>query len=214
MVKGKVMSLLVELGMDRKLHSSGSLMAHLYNTHELLRAWGHPEYLCLAGLFHNVYGTKSDTPRSVPTEKRSRIRTVIGERPESLAYIFCVADERPFFKGLEGASTKVRNRLDGSELTIPSETRRDLAEIEAANWIEQLPRYSLSQDSLDELRLALESARETVSSVAYESLHRALLEKSREQPLTEWKPRCLPAKRSGVLTGVITNLRRFRLSRV
>jgi hypothetical protein len=213
MVKGKALSLLVELGLDRKPHSSDSFMTHLCNTYELLRAWGRPEYLCLAGLFHGIYGTESYVPRSFPLKRRKHLRSLIGEKSEFLVYLFCIGDERPFFRPVQGQSTRIRNRLDGTELTIPSETWRDLAEIEAANWLEQLPRYTLHQDSLEKLQSALESARETVSPIAYENLRQALIEKGREQPSYERKIAHSLAKRSRLLKGVVTGIRRFRLSR-
>jgi hypothetical protein len=213
MVKGKALSLLVELGLDQKPHSSDTFMAHLCNTYELLCTWGRPEYLCLAGLFHGIYGTESYVPRSFPLKRRRHIRSLIGEKSEFLVYLFCVG-ERPFFRAAQGQFTKIRNRIDLTELTIPYDTWRDLAEIEAANWLEQLPRYSMHRDSLEELQSALESARDTVSPIAYKSLHRALVEKGQEQlPLHRTVAHSL-VKRSRVLRTVVTGVRRFHLYRV
>jgi hypothetical protein len=212
MVQGKVMSLLVELGLDRKAHSSDSFMAHLLNTYELLRKWKRPEYLCLAGLLHGIYGTESYMPRSFPLSRRKHLRSLIGEKSEFLVYIFGVGEGRPFFRNVNGQPARIRNRLDGTELTIPYETWKDLTEVEAANWIEQLPRYIMHPDTLEELRSALETSRDTVSPIAYETLHGLLVEKSGEQPALPRRIAHSLAKRSWLMKGVISGVRRFRPS--
>ena len=38
-------------------HSAGDLLSHFRGTYDLLRRWGSPEAVCLAGLLHGVYGT-------------------------------------------------------------------------------------------------------------------------------------------------------------
>ncbi len=100
-------------------HSSRNLYLHLCGTHDLLESWGNPEPVCLAGLFHSIYGTKSFRHKSWPLDDRKTIRELIGEEAERLAYVFCTADRGLFYSAADGFLT------------------RDLREIEAANLIEQ-----------------------------------------------------------------------------
>src|SRR4051812_20950107 len=48
---------LLALGADHFPHVAGSLAPHLSRTAALLQQWGNRPALCLAGLYHAVYGT-------------------------------------------------------------------------------------------------------------------------------------------------------------
>eukprot|EP01050_Picozoa_sp_SAG11_P016502 SAG11_NODE_2258_length_3613_cov_1.480364_1_plen_271_part_00 len=82
-----------KVGADLSLQE-GSFLDHLTGVESILRAWGCPEDVCLAGLFHSIYGTESFQAFSLPCddEHRSRVRTLIGARAEFLAYINCVME--------------------------------------------------------------------------------------------------------------------------
>ena len=86
------------LGADDVGHSGRTLFAHLKGTYELLRSWGVAEEVCVAGLFHSVYGTRVFRHRCLEPTARNRglVAYMIGERAERLVYLFCVAD-RPHF---------------------------------------------------------------------------------------------------------------------
>jgi (p)ppGpp synthase/HD superfamily hydrolase len=93
-------------------HSGRDFFEHLKGTHDLLCDWGNPEYLCLAGLFHSIYGTQFFKHKTLSLDQRSELAALIGDKAEHLAYLFCTKDRRTF-------------------------TDPDLLEIEAANLIEQ-----------------------------------------------------------------------------
>jgi SM-20-related protein len=124
---------------DQVQHSGRDFFTHLEGTYELLRAWSNPEPVCLAGLFHSIYGTWQFRHRAVPLERREVIRNLIGLEAEFLAYAFCVT-ERP--------KELIANIQSSSEIAItdhhakmPLKLSRHqldrLLEIEAANLIEQ-----------------------------------------------------------------------------
>ena len=85
---------LTQLGAARVSHKNGTLLQHLEGTWSLLRDWGNPEAICLAGLYHSVYGTGGFEQQSVPLEERPRIAGLIGTEAERLVYLFG-ACERP-----------------------------------------------------------------------------------------------------------------------
>jgi hypothetical protein len=93
-------------------HSGRAFFDHLKGTHDLLRDWGNPEYVCVAGLFHSIYGTQYFKHRCLPLNRRNELASLIGADAERLVYEFCTQD---------------RNCL----------TDPQLLEIEAANLIEQ-----------------------------------------------------------------------------
>ncbi len=47
-------------------------------------------------MFHSIYGTQLFQGFTLPVERRSEIRALIGDRAEYLAYVNCVMD-RPSF---------------------------------------------------------------------------------------------------------------------
>jgi len=85
---------------------------HLKGVYDLLRDWGNPDIVCLAGLYHNVYGTRYYQQQVLSKRNRDVLRKLIGAEAEELAFRFC---------------------------TETRESQRDpqLLEIEAANLIEQ-----------------------------------------------------------------------------
>jgi hypothetical protein len=98
----------------------GSFFDHLVGNEQCLREWqlidGEDKFddaVCLAGLFHSVYGTQGYQAAQFPVEKRAELVALIGERAENLAYWTC-AMERPTWremvlenKGLRRGETPV-----------------------------------------------------------------------------------------------------------
>lgn len=87
-------------GADQMNHTGRTLYDHLVATHDALTVRGEPDHVCLAGLFHSVYGTNAFKQVLVPLSEREAVRKVIGEQAESLAFQFCTLD-RPhcFLRG-------------------------------------------------------------------------------------------------------------------
>lgn len=110
------------LTLDRP-HSKSYLYNHLKGTHDILVRLGQPEYVCLAGLFHSVYGT-CFFDGNLNTD-RDRIRDIIGIEAEELVFRFCDIEDRTNF-------------LVHTDET--SDIIRDLLVIEYANLLEQEPR--------------------------------------------------------------------------
>jgi hypothetical protein len=79
-------------GAARVKHSGRSLFDHLCGTHAMLVEQGHPPHICLAGLFHSVYGTNSFRQVLIPISERAVVRDIIGESAESLVFQFCTID--------------------------------------------------------------------------------------------------------------------------
>jgi hypothetical protein len=116
-------------------HSGRSLLEHLVGTHNLLQHWGNPQDLCLAGLFHSVYGTDRFTHSMVQsdTDNRQQVRELIGTRAEQLAFLFCsFRREELFTLGADKVLTAGAATLVGA-----SDDHHALQEIEVANFLEQ-----------------------------------------------------------------------------
>ena len=136
--KTHLTSLLIELNTDLLSHSQGTLIDHLQKTYELLKQWNNPNYVCLAGLFHSIYGTQIYKKQTLGLDKRDIIRNAIGVQAEYLAFLFCIMDRGYFYNNLN--SQKLRCLEDGSYILISEEIKRNLCEILVANELEQQKR--------------------------------------------------------------------------
>lgn len=131
------LALLSAAGAHRRRHSGRTLFAHLVGTYAMLARAGYAPHVCLAGLFHSIYGTNAFRHQSLPLVDRGRVRLAIGLLAERLAYLFCTID-RPgcIREALSSGRLELRAR-DGSVTSVDRRTIDDLAAIEVANLLEQ-----------------------------------------------------------------------------
>jgi len=108
---------LISLDADKTRHSGRTLFEHLKGVHDLLRDWDNPTDVCLAGLFHSIYGTNTFKHQSL--HDRGALVNMIGVKAELLVHHFATGD-RPLFESVEDKAM-----------------RKQLMEIEAANLLEQ-----------------------------------------------------------------------------
>ena len=81
----------------RAPHAHGRvLLDHLIGTRRIAQAWGAPQAVADAALFHSVYGTDVYAYRSVSLARRDEVRRLIGDRAERLARAFSQIDRRMF----------------------------------------------------------------------------------------------------------------------
>ena len=137
----EILGRLQAFGINALTHSGSSLKSHLTGTHAILEKWRQAPYICLAGLCHSVYGTESYSPQTVPLEMRSSLVDIIGEKAESLAYLFGAHEKESLWKNLKRSKNfKIKDRFAGKEVSISREDLSDLVTLTLANWLEQRPR--------------------------------------------------------------------------
>jgi len=130
-------------------HTGRSFFAHLKGTHDLLRDWGNPEPICVAGLFHSIYGTRHFRHKAFPIENRDALADLIGNEAEFLAYVFCVA-ERPkvFLANADRSQISIHDHYTNDLIHLSRSDLNNLLEIEAANLMEQGGNVSKSLQQL------------------------------------------------------------------
>ncbi len=136
------MVLLEQLDAHVTSHSRRTLLDHLQGTHDLLVEWGNEPNICVAGLFHSIYGTYAFNKQSVELSMRDEIRDVIGAGAERLVHLFCVTDRRRFYEHLGEPRFCLRDIVHDRDLELDRDTLAALIEIEAANMLEQIPHRS------------------------------------------------------------------------
>lgn len=120
-------------------HFGRPLKQHLIGTHDLLDEWENSEDVCLAGLFHSVYGTNTFLQAALTTESRDDVRSLIGERAEALVYVFGMSDRKSLLLDNRSAPYCWIDHRSGRQTEICNEMLSNLVEMEVANFIEQLP---------------------------------------------------------------------------
>ena len=136
------LALLESLDSHRTSHSRRTLLAHLRGTHDLLVEWGNPTAVCVAGLFHSIYGTYVFDKRCADSSMRGYIGEVIGTHAERLVHLFCVTDRRCFYAHLGEPRFRLRDIVNGGELALDRSSLAALIEIEVANIVDQVPHRS------------------------------------------------------------------------
>jgi hypothetical protein len=99
-------------------HSHSNFFNHLIGTFNILKKWKQPEDLCVAGMFHNIYGNKYFNPNLNVT--REEIKNLIGENVENLVYRFVNCDRNKINESndLELIVLNLANSLDQRKLFI------------------------------------------------------------------------------------------------
>lgn len=139
---GQKITFLRSVRADELKHSGRNLLQHLLGTYELLKSWGARQSLCDAGLFHSVYGTEKYSFTAAPQSIREKIRELIGEQAEMLAFLFGAMERQSFNEMLMRPRTEmcVRLRLTREDYILSKQEVTDLCNIVFANWLEQRPR--------------------------------------------------------------------------
>ncbi len=156
-------------------HSERRLDDHLLGVHNLLQKWGNTKDVCLAGLFHSVYGTQTFARKCITMKQRPAVKQRIGERAERWVYLFATQNRDQWFDAVNKCSTSVfdasgyATRISQSDVSV-------LLEIELANIVEQLPhRTSTSTKTLRVYAQQIEKASSVVSNAALLETKNALV---------------------------------------
>ncbi len=171
---------LAQLGAAGTWHPSGTLMAHLRGTYDCLARWGCPEYLCLAGLYHSVYGTEAFGAVTMSPEDREQVRARIGERAERLVHLYGLIVRRSLYDNLaRGAPYTVIDRTTREEIRLDDlQELADLMTLDVANRLEQLPRTSMSLKRMEADRRLYGAAAPLLPRAAVAELRRAYRRRS------------------------------------
>lgn len=151
--RAELAAFLESLGTAEVEHTGGDFLHHLCAVHDLLAEHGTDAELAAAGMFHSIYGTERFQGFSLPLDQRGRVRALIGERAERIAWVNCVMDRASFdtavAQALEGADPLsdpliVRDR-EGAAIPVSAEQLRDLAHVHLFDWLEQVERSAHEQ---------------------------------------------------------------------
>jgi len=128
---------------------------HLVAVQSVLRAWGAPDHLAKAALFHSIYGTEGFQGYALPLAQRGEIAALVGAEAERLAWIFCVVDRASVDATVLGdtavdaaeadadapGAIAFAARAELGAFAIPLASKRewlDFLALSLADWLEQV----------------------------------------------------------------------------
>lgn len=155
-------------------HSRRTLLEHLQGTYELLTQWGNDPIVCIAGLFHSIYGTYIFEKQSADLGMRDRISDVIGSESEQLVHLFCVTDRRTYYDLPFNSHFRLRDITNDKPLELNRDSLGALIEIEVANVVEAVPRRSKKKalDAAEQYRDAFARSQHYISKSATQAAER------------------------------------------
>jgi hypothetical protein len=164
------------LGADVFAHVNGTLERHLHRTERLLRCFRSREAVCVAGLYHAVYGTAGIRGHLVDPMARDGVVAMIGAEAEGLAYLYGACERASFHPRIGTPLQRMFvDRFSGSQYPVAESQLRDLCEITLANEIE----LALGNDAFRtrhavDLMQLFARMRGLVSDAAYATARRVL----------------------------------------
>lgn len=118
----RAVSFLESKSAGRVRHLDGTLLAHLKGTYGLLRQWGNPEFLCLAGLCHAAYGTDGFPTALLDLGRRSELSEAVGPRAEEVVYFYASCDRARVYPQIGRVwPVRFRDRFSGA-VFVPADS--------------------------------------------------------------------------------------------
>ncbi len=128
---------LMNLGAKELAHTNGDLAEHLKGTYFLLKSWGNADFICLAGLYHAIYGTSGFPEQLVSLDRRKEIVDIIGAEAEALVYFYSACDRTyTYAEIIHQSAPSYRDRFTG-EIYLPTKAAlSSFCELTLANELE------------------------------------------------------------------------------
>jgi hypothetical protein len=137
LTRRRIVGFLGDGGAQSIAHPHGTLFEHLVGTERLLRAWGCPDTVALAGLAHAAYGTDGFAPHLLEWRQRHLLVELAGAEVEALVYLYASCDRAATYPqlGKDGA-VAFRDRFADRTFVPSPAALQDFVDLTLANEIE------------------------------------------------------------------------------
>lgn len=138
---------LIQLGAHKVAHQDQTLMDHMARVCAILQDMKASEQVCIAGLFHGVYGTEglhSNDVETIPEARREELRAVVGDGIEQLIFTFSAMSYVSLGKSLRNlmhprGRPELKDRRTGADIALDREGFEDLLRLKLADVLAHLP---------------------------------------------------------------------------
>ncbi|NUK00335.1 DUF6817 domain-containing protein [Streptomyces lunaelactis] len=143
----KYRSELVKLGIHKVAHQDETLMDHMFRACSILQDMKAEDHICLAALFHGVYGTEglhNDDVESIPAAKRVEVRAVVGPVVEQMIYNFSVMSYASLGKSFRkvmrpNGNPEMKDRRTGEDIPLDRDEFEDLLRLKLGDVLAHMP---------------------------------------------------------------------------
>ncbi|MCX4703681.1 DUF6817 domain-containing protein [Streptomyces sp. NBC_01373] len=185
----RAVALVRELGAEGIAHPGGTLLAHLKRVQAQLATWKARPALQLAGLCHAFYGTDGFPTVLLPLDRREDLAAVIGVEAEAIVYLYASCDRKATYPSLSQGDANFHDRFTGCSSIPGPQSRRDFAELSAANEIDLARVDAVFRDKWSSELLALFTRLQDLLSADAWLDCRSVLAASAQLPPGERAPR-------------------------
>lgn len=122
-------------------HAHGSLFDHGQRVSKLIQAWGLSYGLCVAGVYHSIYG-RDRTRFRPPVEfsERKNIQLLLGEKAERLIFLSCIYTPRSFWRCFHFDDCSLEDRTSpGRSIAVDKSELIELLHLSLANMLDHIP---------------------------------------------------------------------------
>ncbi|MGW1774934.1 DUF6817 domain-containing protein [Streptomyces sp. NPDC002104] len=138
---------LVRLGLHKIAHQDETLLDHMFRACDILQDMKAPDHVCLAILFHGVYGTEglhNDNVESIPEDKRAEVRAVVGPQVEEMIYNFSVMNYNSLGKSFRNmlrpnGKPEMKDRRTGADIPMDADAFEDLLRMKLGDVLAHMP---------------------------------------------------------------------------
>ncbi|SHG61228.1 DUF6817 domain-containing protein [Massilia sp. CF038] len=143
----KYRSDLLRLGTHKVAHQDQTLLEHMIRVSEILQDMQAAPDVCLAGLFHGVYGTEglhNDDVEAIPEAKRIEVRAIVGPSIEQMIFNFSVMNYASMGKSLRNlmrpkGNPEMKDRRTGAPIAMERDEFEDLLRLKLGDVLAHLP---------------------------------------------------------------------------
>ncbi len=100
-----VINHLQTIGYSSTSHMNPNLFEHFNRTYRILKKWDNNESVCLAGLYHAIYGAGTFHEALVSLKKREDIALLIGDEGKNLVYYYSILSRSDFVQNIDRKKT-------------------------------------------------------------------------------------------------------------
>jgi hypothetical protein len=139
---------LMQLGLHKASHQDGTLLDHMFRACGILQDMRAEDDLCLAMLFHGVYGSEArhgEDTCDIPDDKRATVRAIVGSRVEQLIFNFSVMSYSSLGNSFRrvmrpNGQPELKDWRTGGDITLDRNGFEELLRMKLGDVLAHMPR--------------------------------------------------------------------------
>ncbi len=138
---------LERLGMHKVAHQDVTLVEHMMRACNILQDMKAKEHICIAGLFHGVYGTEglhNDNVDAIPDSRRVEVREIVGPVVEQVIFNFSVMSYASLGKSFRNVirpngKPELKDRRTGADIPLERDEYLDILSMKLGDVLAHMP---------------------------------------------------------------------------